>query len=122
MTSIVTVYMTNAAIAVKETSMPPDANTTRTPSANSPRTTEALRMSNRFDTCQKSVLIAPTTRQTSTISAKVTTGGCRSSQRQAEPSETLSLPSGVAPLNVVSVIAGSSQSSLLPGRDRAPLP
>ncbi len=87
-TSIVSAYMTKAAIAVNETSIPPDASTTSTPMANRPRTTDARRMSTRLLICRKSGLAAITTKQVMTVRKSVNSSGLapiRSQRRSRMP-------------------------------------
>ncbi len=76
-TSMVRAYITKAAIAVNETSIPPEASTTSTPIANSPRTTEARRISTILLICRKSGLAAITTTQVTIIKRSVNISGLR---------------------------------------------
>src|ERR1700761_4099262 len=76
-TACVIAYMVSAAIAVNETSMPPEASTTSVPSANSDTVVAECSRSNSVANWKKRGLIAPTITHATTISANVNHSGWR---------------------------------------------
>jgi hypothetical protein len=74
-TTLVMEYMVSAAMAAKETSMPPAASTIITPSANRPSVVQARTMSNSTASWKKAGLIRATVTTTSRIRTKVNSEG-----------------------------------------------
>src|SRR6202000_1156480 len=78
-TAFVMPYIVNAAIAVNDTSIPPDASTTSVPNANSDIVVAECSRSNSVANWKKRGLIAPTIRHVTAISATVNHSGLRAS-------------------------------------------